>query len=200
LKRAGGNARQTGRQQTLWATWSTKIASALEGASTAQTSEAAEAAEQVLRHLIENLQDDGADTGALATEVAAALNPLRAALQRVTALRHAEREFVESSADDLVEELMQDARAMFERKYLGRHLRWRVKFAGKSEDGDFIAHVGAKVEVACTLDPCVQEGTLDVLERWQMMTIEGRCVGMEAFGNATDPRRAKLVFDQCLIV
>ena len=188
-------------RQVDWTTWSANITGALEEATCAQTSEAATVSGDTLRHLIENLQDNSADNGDLATEVTTALNQLHFALDRVTKLRHKEREFVESSAEDLVEELMQkDALAMFGRKYQGRHLRWRVKFAGRSDDGGFIAHVGAKVEVACTLDPCVPDGALDVLEPWQMMTIEGRCVGMEAFGNARDPRRAKLVFDQCLIV
>jgi hypothetical protein len=178
----------------------TNIASALDAAAHAETLEAAAAAGDTLNGLIGRLQDDQAEGGSLSPEVAAALPQLRSALQQVTRLRLSEREFVDASAEELIEELVQkDALTLFERKYRGRYFRWKVKFAGKGARGRFTAHAGTHVEVACALDPSVPESTLALLEQWQVVTIEGRCTGVEAFGKARDPRRAKVVFDSCIV-
>jgi len=188
------------RRHTSWATRTDHIAKALDAARGVETAEAALVAGDALSGLIESLRDDQVDEKRQLPEVTAALTELAAALQRVNKLRLSQREFVDASVDELVEELGQkDALALFDRKYRGRYVRWKVKFKGKGEDGGFIVNVGAHVEGACALDPCVPRGTLERLEPWQVTTIEGRFSSLESFGNASDPRRARVVFDHCIV-
>jgi hypothetical protein len=180
--------------------WRKRIADTLAAARGATDSEAALAAGDTLRRLIETLQDRPAQRRAAGEEVNPTLGELQGALGQVDKLRLSSREFVDASADEMLGELAQkDALDVFERKYRGRYVRWKVKFNAKDEAGGFIVNAGSHVEISCALDPCAPAETLERLERWQVVTLEGRLHHPSAFGNAMDPQRARLVVDLCLV-
>jgi hypothetical protein len=189
--------------QPGWPVWRDRVARALDTARQAQSFDAALFAGEVLCDLAENLRDDQVERAGSTPEALTALAEMGAALQQVNKLRLAQRRFVAVSDDEMVEEMaQQDAQALFERKYQGRFVRWKVKFKAKRDDDVFIANAGEHLEAACSMDPCLPEVTLERLERlerWQVLTLEGRFVGLQAFGNATDPRRAQIVFDLCIV-
>jgi hypothetical protein len=190
----------TRRLQPGWPVWRERVARALDTARQAQSFDAALFAGEVLCGLAERLRDDQADRAGSTPEAITALAEMGAALQQVNKLRLAQRRFVAVSDDEMVEELVQqDARALFERKYQGRFVRWKVKFKAKRDGDVFIANAGEHLEAACSMDPCVPEVIFERLEPWQVLTLEGRFADLQAFGNATDPRRARVVFDLCIV-
>jgi hypothetical protein len=177
-----------------------RIADTLAIARGATDSEAALAAGETLRRLIETLQDRRVERRAPGEEVNPTLGELQGALGQVDKLRLSNREFVDASADELLGELTdKDALNIFERKYRGRYVRWKVKFNGKDEAGGFIVNAGSHVEISCVLDPCEPPERLEQFERWQVITLEGRLHHPSAFGNAMDPQRARLVVDLCMV-
>jgi hypothetical protein len=188
------------RRRASWTEWRKDIADALDAAHRAETSETALDAGDALHGLMERLQDYRADSKKPLEQVDSALTELGAALEQVNRLRFSKREFLAGSAEEMVEELAQkDSLAIFQRKYVGRYVRWKVKFKGKRDGGDFVVNVGEQVEIACTLDPTVQAYALEQLERWQVITLEGRLHRPGATGSSEEPSRARLVFDHCVI-
>jgi hypothetical protein len=180
--------------------WRKDVADALDAAHRAETSETALAAGDALHGLMERLQDYRAESKKPLQQFDSALTEMGAALEQVNRLRLAKRQFLDASADEMVEELAQkDALALFQRKYLGRYVRWKVKFKGKRDGGDFVVNVGEQVELACTLDPSVRAYAFEQLEQWQVITLEGRLHRPGASGSAEEARRARLVFDHCVI-
>jgi hypothetical protein len=188
------------RRAATWAAWSQDIGDALDAAHRAETSETALAAGDALHGLMERLQDYRAESRKPLEWAEPALIELGTALDQVNRLRLSKRKFLDASAEEMVEELgKKDAVALFERKYLGRYVRWKVKFKGKRDSGVFLVNVGEQVEAACTLDPSVQGPVLEQLERWQVITLEGRLDTPGASGSAEEPSRARFVFDHCVI-
>jgi hypothetical protein len=191
----------TAQRRTASAAQTERVAQALDAARQSQTLVVALRASEAMHQLVAKLRDELADEDKRDPALAATLSQLGAALQQVDKLRLDNRQFVDVSVEELLQELAErGALATFERKYEGRHVRWRLKFKDKHDGRSFVAHAGPHVEVVCALDPCVPEGTVDRLEPWQMLTVEARFARLETFGKASDPRRARIAFDQCIVV
>jgi hypothetical protein len=121
-----------------------------------------------------------------------------ARVEQATA-RLAAREFITIAPDTLVNQITgPNGTELFETKYEKKYVRWKAKYVQPGTLKGFYANAGTMVEMSCDFDETQDSSRLQDLKDWQSITIEARFVRPAATA-AMDPRRAKMVFDECII-